>query len=109
MMACYLQQCSHSQGPKVFYNYGIEIIMLYNVIKGTAVTFIGIVILQFSLPILSMAKFDTKGHELRNRLGTARFSLSITNGLVTLNAENASLQAILDEIQKRTDLQIEFQ
>lgn len=105
-MACNLQY-SHSQGPKVFYTYEIEIIMLYSVIKGTAFTFIGIVILQFTLPILSMAKFDAEGRELKNQLSKARFNLSITNGLVTLNAENAELQAILDDIQKKTGLQIE--
>ena len=80
--------------------------MLYRVIKGTIFTFIGIVILQFSLPILSTKKFDAEGRELRNQLSKARFNLSITNGLVTLNAENADLKAILDEIQKKTGLQI---
>ena len=102
-----MHRCNHSQGPKVFYTYEIEIMMLYRVLKGTTFTFIGIVILQFSLPILSMAKIHSDDRELIKQLSKARFNLSITNGLVTLNAENADLKAILDEIQKRTGLQIE--
>jgi len=81
--------------------------MLYGVIKGTAFTFIGIVILQFTNPILSMATFDAEGRELTIQSNKARFNLSITNGLLTLNAENADLQTILDEIQKKTSLQIQ--
>ena len=76
--------------------------MLYRVIKGTAFTFIGIFLLQFTLPLISTVKFDAEGRELRNQLSKARFDLSITNGLVTLHAENAYLHAILNEIQKKS-------
>ena len=80
--------------------------MLHRAIKGSVLTFIGLFILQSVFPNVSTAKPNAEGRELNNQLNKVLFNLSITNGLVTLNAENADLQAILDELHKRTGLYI---
>ena len=65
-----------------------------------------VLILIVSLPVFCKAQIAKEKQGLADNLKEASFQLSISNGLVSLQAREADLSRILEEISRKTGVEI---